>query len=185
MFIPLLSRCLAKPGLLGFEIGSSARPANCRIEGDEVGEPIALNNDVAAQQRLRLGGIAVQDRPDHRLSCSAKDVPSLPGKRSCRSRYGFRRRRKGPALLQKKVIVAAKINGVVEELVAIVVAVRVGRSDRASAGFVRLEEAVDPRRSHGEPQVSRPFLQARPSPRTSRRPLPPSALRRSFRAAVA
>jgi hypothetical protein len=45
-------------------------------------------------------------------------------------------------LLQKKVIVAAKINGVVEELVAIVVAVRVGRSDRASAGFVRLEEAV-------------------------------------------
>src|SRR6202042_3110607 len=117
--------------------------ASCQLpdRGDEVGEPIALNNDVAAQQRLRLGGIAVQDRPDDRLVFGERR--SEPARNSkLQAPVWLQAPAQGAALLQKKVIVAAKINGVVEELVAIVVAVRVGRSDRASAGFVRLEQAV-------------------------------------------
>ena len=48
----------------------------------------------------------------------------------------------GAALLEKELIVAAEINGVMEEFVAVVIAVGVGRSHRASAGFVRLEQAI-------------------------------------------
>ena len=116
-------------------------PSKLPDRGDQVGEPIALNNDVAAEQRLRFSGIAIEDRSHHRLVLG-KRSPKPARKTKLQTPIRLQTPTQRAALLKQELIVAAEINGVMEDLIAVVIAVRIGCSHGAPAGFVRLEQAI-------------------------------------------